>query len=452
MPKLKSIPLQDVDLGERFRKDYVNLEDLKSSISKIIDYPDGTKKERGLIHPITVSITEKGKYILLAGGRRFHACQELGWTKIPCYIFDPMDIFDRKAIESEENLSREDLSYAERASATRELHALYVDKYGESMGSSGKGHSKEDTANLLGVSRITIGRDIDLANAIDAIPELGECKNRAEALKMYDRMKEDMIKDELSQRYQARLKESGTDAALRNLSNSYIVGDFFDKVKDIPDRSVHLVEIDPPYGIDLKNIKKGAKVETMGYNEISVKDYPRFMERLVDEADRILMNDGWLLMWFANEPWTNLIYKILRTKGYELTRTHAIWNKGGGGQTHAPDIYLGSTYEPFYYARKGNAILYKQGRSNVFDYRPVTPNNKVHPTEKPIELYEEILSCFCPPTGRFVVAFLGSGNSLLAGANLSMKGIGYDLTKKYKDSYIVRVFEGKPGSYNSYGS
>ena len=100
--------------------------------------------------------------------------------------------------------------------------------------------------------------------------------------------------------------------------------------------------------------------------------------------------------------------------------------------------------------RKGGGRIVKQGRSNVFEFRPVNPDSKIHPTERPIEMMQELLTVFCEPEANILVPFLGSGNTLFAASNLNMKGLGFELAQEYKDAYTVRVFDGEPGSYASY--
>ena len=63
----------------------------------------------------------------------------------------------------------------------------------------------------------------------------------------------------------------------------------------------------------------------------------------------------------------------------------------------------------------------------------------------------EVLHTFGIEGSRVLVPFLGSGNTLLAASNLQMSGFGFELTKEYKDSFIMKVNEGEPGMYNSYG-
>jgi site-specific DNA-methyltransferase (adenine-specific) len=137
--------------------------------------------------------------------------------------------------------------------------------------------------------------------------------------------------------------------------------------------------------------------------------------------------------------------------GFKGSRITAIWYKEGStGQTMVPDMYLGNTYESFFYMRKGSPSLTRQGRSNVFSFRPVPATKKIHPTERPVELIQEIIQTFGWEGCRVMIPFLGSGNTLLATSNLGIGAFGFDLSEDYKNAYTVRVSEGRPGSYKSY--
>jgi len=104
----------------------------------------------------------------------------------------------------------------------------------------------------------------------------------------------------------------------------------------------------------------------------------------------------------------------------------------------------------FFYARKGNAMLQKQGRSNTFLFDMVANQRKIHPTERPVEMIQEVLETFGRPGDKVLVPFLGSGNTLLAASNLGMPAYGYEKGKELKDGYILRVYGSKPGLYKSY--
>jgi len=159
-----------------------------------------------------------------------------------------------------------------------------------------------------------------------------------------------------------------------------------------------------------------------------------------------MKEDSWLIFWFGPEPWFDIIYSLIKQSGFETRRLCGIWTKNNG-QTKHPDIYLAQAYEMFYYARKGNAVinLDKRGRGNIFDFSPVSPTNKIHPTERPVPLMEEILRTFTWEGSRVIVPFAGSGNTLRAAYNLNMFPLGYDLSKEYKDSFTVRVLNEEKG-------
>jgi DNA modification methylase len=48
------------------------------------------------------------------------------------------------------------------------------------------------------------------------------------------------------------------------------------------------------------------------------------------------------------------------------------------------------------------------------------------------------------------VPFVGSGNQLLAAANLQISAIGYDLCADYKNGFVIRVNEGEFVRYRSF--
>jgi len=104
-----------------------------------------------------------------------------------------------------------------------------------------------------------------------------------------------------------------------------------------------------------------------------------------------------------------------------------------------PTTRLANSYEMFFYAWKGQPALNKAGRGNDFHFPPVPSQQKVHPTERPIELMEEIYATFAFTGSRVLIPFLGSGNGLLAAHKLGMQGVGFELSKSYKDSFIVKA-------------
>jgi len=429
------VALDDIEIGERFRKDYGDVAQLAHDISK-----------NGLITPIAIGLAGKvdiggdtdKKYVLLAGGRRTAAMLHLGWTHAPVRLYEQsLNELEMRTIELAENFMRKDLTYAEDVMLKKKINDLQLGIHGVKIGKgpNDPGWSKADTANLLGKSAATISLDIKLAEAMEAHPELNldTCKNKADAMKRLKKVGK-MITTEIgANAYQDTMK---FDKIFTNLCNQYIVGDCFETVKKIPSNTINLIEIDPPYGIDLHKVKKDN--ECIGYNEVPADEYKEFMGRILKESYRIMREGSWLVVWFAADPWFDTIADLIQEAGFKMNRIPGIWAKPQG-QTAQPETFMGNSYEMFFYARKGKAKLNKPGRSNIFQFNPVPHTRKYHPTQRPIELLREILQVFACPGANVYVPFLGSGNTIIAGHVEHMTVIGTDLTKEFKDGYIMEL-------------
>jgi len=444
--QLLSLNPKEIIVKERSREDYGDLEELKKSMQGRI----------GMIQPIAVQEVE-GKYTLLAGGRRLRAALELGIENIPAHVYDDtIDDIDKKVIELSENIHRKNLNMVEELNMKRDIHDLMVMKYGEKVkGNEYKestGWSITDTAKMLGQKQPNTYNDISLARALDVVPELKKCKNKNEAGRMLDKIVGGMARAEIVKKIKAERKGKTGDRQKKELCNSFIIGNFFKEIKSIPSNSIDFIDLDTPYGIDLDKVKNKVpdNTATLHYNEVPKEEFPVFIEKVLKECYRVLKDTGWIIVWFAPDPWFDTIETTMRKTGFLFQSIPAIWDKVLPGQTRSPRTNLASSYEPFFCAHKTNSVLVKQGRSNMFTgFSRIPPSKKSHPTAKPIELMEEILSTFAMPGSKVLVPFLGSGNTLLAASNLFMKGFGFELSKAFKDSFIITVYntEGKFKSY-----
>ena len=95
-------------------------------------------KKHGVIMPIVVNDDETGKYMIIAGERRYRATKLAGLNSVPVIIrkYTPREI---KEISLIENLQREDLNPIEAASAMKQLmvdYKLTQDELAERIGKS----------------------------------------------------------------------------------------------------------------------------------------------------------------------------------------------------------------------------------------------------------------------------------------------------------------------------
>ncbi len=105
-------------------------------------------KTHGIIQPIVLNRAEDGKYMIIAGERRWRAAKIAGLTQVPAFIrnYTPKQI---KEISIIENLQREDLNPIEAARAIKQL----MDEYDL---------TQEAVADRIGKSRPAIANTLRL--------------------------------------------------------------------------------------------------------------------------------------------------------------------------------------------------------------------------------------------------------------------------------------------------
>ena len=135
---MTSIPIDNIHIGDRYRKDLGNIKNLAKSIREI-----------GLLHPITID--ENGT--LICGYRRIEAVKLLGMTEIPAYT---LNLHNIRSGELAENTVRKDFTCSEMVEIKKYLaekernSALHRQKEGRKLGGSIHNIAHKDGNNLLG--------------------------------------------------------------------------------------------------------------------------------------------------------------------------------------------------------------------------------------------------------------------------------------------------------------
>jgi len=424
-------------------------EDRAREIMGDLDALELNMKESGLITPLAVMDNKDGTYKLLAGERRFTILSRNQVAEIPARIYEQvLSDIEMKIIEKAENFFRKDFEFWELDKLTLEIHRLQQSIHGvKADGPGGSGWGMADTGEMIGgVSKASVSQSIKRAELREQLPDIFDgCKTAADASKVIKKLDEAVVQQVIAKKIESK---DNSKSALSQLSKSFILKDCFEGLKKIPAGVFQLVEIDPPYAIKLMDKKKSdgeSQYITTDYNEISASAYIEGdgkkwlgMRTLLRECYRVMTDHSWLLLWFAPEPWFDSLYKEIIAAGFQTTRMCPIWTKPSG-QTKQPEIHLPNSYEMFFYAWKGRPAIARQRGTNIFSYSPVVPQQKVHPTERPIELMRDIYETFAFQGSRVLIPFLGSGVGLLAAHSLGMTGVGFELTKSYRDSFLVRV-------------
>lgn len=122
-------------------------------------------KTYGLLQPIILTPDKEG-YCIIAGERRFMACNALGWTEIPAIIREYKGS-SMAAVALIENLQREDLNFMEEAQGYKRL----IDEFDL---------TQEVLAQRLGKSQSTIANKLRLLKLPDNIKEIIKQGNLSE--------------------------------------------------------------------------------------------------------------------------------------------------------------------------------------------------------------------------------------------------------------------------------
>lgn len=136
---------------EQPRAEIGNLDELTSSI-----------REKGVLEPLLVKpLSPRGRWMIIAGERRWRAACAAGLHEVPCIEMDVSEE-DIAEIALVENMQRKDLTPWEEADGLASLCLRF-------------GYTHEDVAKKVGKSRSTITEALSIANMPVELRE--ECRN-----------------------------------------------------------------------------------------------------------------------------------------------------------------------------------------------------------------------------------------------------------------------------------
>ena len=186
--------------------------------------------------------------------------------------------------------------------------------------------------------------------------------------------------------------------------------DCMEYMKDIPDKYFDLCIVDPPYGINAGKMTMGSGKHkfTKGKdwdNSIPSKEY-------FDELFRVSKNQ---IIWGGN--YFNL----------PLNNNWIIWDKLN------PNLSF-SEAELAWCSIDKNIRIFKR-----LSTLPDLDGNKIHPTQKPIKLYEWLLKNYAKPTDKILDTHFGSCSIGIACHNFGCSLDACELDEEYFDKALERV-------------
>jgi site-specific DNA-methyltransferase (adenine-specific) len=193
-------------------------------------------------------------------------------------------------------------------------------------------------------------------------------------------------------------------------------------MKDVPDNFYDLAIVDVPYGTDINNQSQGKGGGCAKKIEYTKKDWDKTAPKIeyFDELRRISKNQ---IIWGAN----HFISKIPVDSSYWI-----VWDKDNG-TTDFADCELAWTsfntaVRRFKYTWAG---MRQQNMKNK--------EKRIHPTQKPVKLYEWLLLNYAKEDDKILDTHLGSGSIAIACHNLGFDLTACELDKEYFEAAKKRL-------------
>lgn len=184
--------------------------------------------------------------------------------------------------------------------------------------------------------------------------------------------------------------------------------DCMEFMKGYPDKFFELAIVDPPYGIDIN--KSGRLVKEKGW-DYKAWDQGTPDETYFTELKRVSKNQ---IIWGGN------YFPLSPTKCF------LIWDKQQPeGVSFASCEFAWTSFDSV------AKTFYKRPQGDI----------RIHPTQKPIELYKWLLNCYAKQGDKILDTHLGSGSSRIAAYIMGFNFYGCEIDKDYYEAQEKRFKE-----------
>lgn len=209
-------------------------------------------------------------------------------------------------------------------------------------------------------------------------------------------------------------------------------------LNNLEDGCIDLIVTDPPYktitggdsnganSIRPKGMLEGNR-KLFKHQKLTISDWmPELYRVLKEETHCYIFTNSLNLVEMATEA------KKAKFKLHNIL----VWEKNNC----TPSQYYMKNCEYVLFLRKGKAKWINDigGSKTVHQYKNIT-GNKLHPTEKPIDLLKFYISNSSNEGDIVLDPFAGSGSTLMACQELNRKYVGYEIDKQYYDVSVSRM-------------
>lgn len=202
-------------------------------------------------------------------------------------------------------------------------------------------------------------------------------------------------------------------------------------LSSLPDKAFELAIVDPPYGLGrnniTKNVSRGVRAKGKDYIVFAGEDASAPDEEYFTQLRRVSKNQ---IIWGAN-------HFISRLPAPIDSSCWIVWDKDNGATDFA-DCELAWTSFPTAVRKfkfRWNGML----QENMKDKEV-----RIHPTQKPVKLYEWLLLKFAKPGDKILDTHFGSGSLGIACLNMGFSLTAVELSPYYYEAACNRLKKHHP--------
>ena len=187
--------------------------------------------------------------------------------------------------------------------------------------------------------------------------------------------------------------------------------DCMDGMKEFPDKYFDLAIVDPPYGgNDAIGLKDNNNLSKQAANRKAYKVFENIAptQEYFDELKRVSKRQ---IIWGVN------FYEAKGLRGGRI-----VWDKHGTAFGRAEEAYYSDSKSIEIFEYTWNGMIQENMKDKEY---------RIHPTQKPVALYEWLISRYAKDGDIILDTHVGSASSLIACRETGHKYVGFEIDPDY---------------------
>lgn len=467
------IPIDNIIIGERVRKDFSHVPELAESI-----------REHGLIQPIVLTHDRR----LIAGESRIRAHRLLGLNTIRAVFRGVLNEAQLVVLEVTENNIRQSLTWQERCLSVDKVHRLRA----TDAALAGEAWGMRETGKLLGQSKSNIGLATILAEALHANDEeIWKAESAADAYRVMITRKVNeanklIVASTIPANPEAKFRPTITPLTAPSLDDAdFLEGTSIPFATGVgglvaddeapgasalptPGLTVPLSQMlfhadsveflrqpsctaafdhcitDWPYGIDMdylnaNNVHGGMKNIDSVKAEHTVEGNEALHADILPLIFNALRPGGFFITWTDFMQWQRG-YDLAIAAGFSVQRWPLVWHKTSSCMNQTAQFNFTKNHEIAMVCRKVNATLIKaQGSSIWTGGNDVEAKALGHPFAKPFGLWDWLFDAVTVRGSHILEPFAGRGSAIIPAIRRGLKVTAVESNTDHYNALVVNI-------------